>query len=158
MTKQRISVLVEEGVRRMRNCSRRLGDDDWRVRSKVLEGWSMKLKRSGYQATTRHQVLKAAVERWEQLCKVEDEAGRPIHRVREWQKAARRLEKENKVVTWHQGRENKIFAPLIIHPTGGDLTPQMKKVCSKFEEESEIRVAVRERAGRKLKADSNQNP
>ena len=36
--KMKMSVLVEEGVRRMRNCSRRLGDDDWRVWSKVLEG------------------------------------------------------------------------------------------------------------------------
>ena len=99
--KMKMLVLVEEGVRRMRNCSRRLGEDDWRVRRKVLEGWSMKLKRSGYPATTRHQVVRAAVERWEQMCQVEDKGGRPIHRAREWQKAARRLEKEKKVVTWH---------------------------------------------------------
>ena len=59
--KMKMSVLVEEGVRRMRNCSRRLGVDDWKVRSKILEGWARKLKRSGYPATTRHQVVKAAV-------------------------------------------------------------------------------------------------
>ena len=95
----------------------------------------MKLKRSGYPATTQHQVVKAAVERWKQMCKVEDEAGRPIHRAREWQKAARRLEKEKKVVTWHQGRSDQISAPLIIDPTAGDLTQRMKKVYSRFEED-----------------------
>ena len=59
--KMKMSALVEEGVRRMRNCSRRLGDEDWEVRRKILEEWSMKMKRSGYPATTRHQVVKAAV-------------------------------------------------------------------------------------------------
>ena len=128
------------------------------MRSKVLESWSMKLKRSGYPASTRHQVVRAAVERWEQMCQVEDAGGRLIHRAREWQKAARRLEKEKKVVTWHQGRENQISAPLIIDPTAGDLTKRMKKTCSQFKEESEMRVAVRERAGRKMKADCKPEP
>ena len=156
--KMKMSVLVEEGVRRMRNCSRRLGDSDWRVRTKILEGWSMKLRRSGYPATTRHQVVKAAVERWEGMCKVEDEGGRPVHRAREWQKAARRLDKEMKVVRWHQGREGQVSAPLIIDPTSGEMTKKMKEACTKFEEETGIRVAVRERAGRKVKSDCKAEP
>ena len=131
-----MSVLVEEGVRRMRNCSRRLGDDDWKVRSKVLEGWSMKLKRSGYPATTRHQVVRAAVERWEQMCKVEDEGGRPIHRAREWQKAARRLDKETKPANWHKTYPNQISSLLIVYPTSGEMTANLKEKCKQFQKTS----------------------
>ena len=68
------------------------------------------------------------------------------------------LEKEKKVVTWHQGRSDQISAPLIIDPTAGDLTQRMKKVCSRFEEDANMRVAVKERAGRKMKADCKPEP
>ena len=84
--RMRMSVLVEEGVRRMRNCSKRLGNEGWPVRVGILEKWCMKLRRSGYPVTMRHQVIKAAIDRWEKMCIIEDEGGRPIHRVREYQK------------------------------------------------------------------------
>ena len=41
------------------------------------------MKRSGYTATFRHQVIKAAVLKWEKMCKDEDEGVRPIHRADE---------------------------------------------------------------------------
>ena len=41
--KMRMSVLVEEGLRRLRNCSRGL---DACVRRRVMTAWAMKLKRS----------------------------------------------------------------------------------------------------------------
>ena len=94
----RMSVLVEDGVRRMRNCSRRLGDEDWSVRVGILEKWCMKLRRSGYPVTMRHQVIKAAIDRWEEMCKIEDNGGRPIHRAREYQKTIRRVNKEMKSI------------------------------------------------------------
>ena len=37
------------------------------------------------------QVIKESIEKWEKMCKVEDEGGRPIHRAREWQQASRGL-------------------------------------------------------------------
>ena len=60
----KLSVMVEEGVRRLRNNSRGL---PWEKRRRVMEEWSRKLKRSGYPATFRHQVVKAAVDRWEKM-------------------------------------------------------------------------------------------
>ena len=40
----KMAVLVEEGLRRMRNCSRRL---EWSVRKTIMEEWARKLRRSG---------------------------------------------------------------------------------------------------------------
>ena len=81
-----------------------------------------------------------------------------MHRAREWQKAARRLDKETKVVRWHRGKEGQVSAPLIIDPSSGEMTKKMKAACTKFEEETGMRVAVRERAGKKVKSDCKAEP
>ena len=90
---QKLAVMVEEGLRRLRNHSRWM---DWNIKKKCLEEWAMKLKRSGYPTTFRHQVIRAAVEKWEKMCKDEDDGVRPIHRARTWQLCSRRLEKESR--------------------------------------------------------------
>ena len=153
--KMKMSVLVEEGVRRMRNCSRGL---DFEVRKNVMESWARKMKRSGYPATTRHQVIREAVEKWEKMCKVEDEGGRPVHRPRVFQLAARRLEKERKGVSWHQDKANQVSAPLIINPTAGGLTGVLKEACTRYEAATGIQVKVIERAGRKVSGDCKAEP
>ena len=73
-----MSVVVEEGVRRMRRLEISYG------------GLARKLKRSGYAATVRHQVVKDAIEKFERMCKTEDDGGRQIRRAREWQEARER--------------------------------------------------------------------
>ena len=47
-----------------------------------------------------HQVIRAAINKWEKMCKDDDEGLRPVHRAREWHLAARRLEKERKREDW----------------------------------------------------------
>ena len=50
--KMKMSVLVEEGVRRLRNHSREL---EWERSRQVMEDWSRKLRKSGYPATMRRE-------------------------------------------------------------------------------------------------------
>ena len=69
---------------------------------KVMEDWSRKLRRSGYPATMRHEVIKAALDRYKKMCMEEDEGVRPIHRPRSWKEKKRRREKELKRTNWHQ--------------------------------------------------------
>ena len=49
-----------------------------------MKKWSHKLRRSGYPATVRHEVIKAACEKWDRMCEDEDKGVRPVHRPREW--------------------------------------------------------------------------
>ena len=77
----------------------------------MMGRWAKKLQRSGYPQTVRHQVIKEAVDKYEKMCEVEDAGGRQVHRARNWQKAARRLEKEYKVFTWHKKVEEKCLPP-----------------------------------------------
>ena len=94
--KMKMAVLVEEGLR---NHTRGL---EWERSRKVMEDWSRKLRRSGYPATMRHEVIKAAADRYKKMCMEEDEGVRPIHRPRSWKEKERRREKELKRTNWHQ--------------------------------------------------------
>ena len=104
------------------------------------------------------QVIKESIEKWEKMCKVEDEGGRPIHRAREWQQASRGLEKELKRGNWHKVRKDQVSAPLIIDPTPGELTSKLKEACVKFKAATGIHVTVRERAGRSVRKDGQPEP
>ena len=142
--RMKLAAMVEEGVRRLRNFSRGL---EWELRREAMEDWATKLSRSGYPAAFRHQVIKTAVEKWDRMCQDEDEGKRPIHRARDWQEPARRLEKESRRESWHQAGSSQITAPLILDPTAGDLTRKLKAVCEIFEKSSGLRVTLREGAG-----------
>ena len=72
--------------------------------------------------------------------------------------ASRRLEKEQKRETWHRNGKDQVSAPLIIDPTAGELTANLKKACVKFEAASGICVSVRLRAGRSVKKDVKAEP
>ena len=127
-------------MRMLRNNSRVL---DWESRRRVMEAWSRKLQRSGYPVTFRHQVIKAAVLKWENMCKDEDDGVRPILRARKWQLEARRRAKESKREAWHQPEDGQVSAPLILDPTARKLTAEMKKVCDRFEKTNNIRVVTK---------------
>ena len=114
--KMKLAVMVEEGVRRLRNHSRGM---DWERQRKVMEEWLHKLKRNGYPHSFRHQVVKAAVQKWDDMCRVEDSGGRPIHRNREWHENSLWMEKERKQESWHQRDKDQPSAPLMIDPTAG---------------------------------------
>ena len=146
--RMKMAVLVEEGLRRLRNYSRGL---EWERSRAEMERWSQKLRRSGYPATIRHQVIKAACEKWDLMCEQEDQGVRPVHRQRDWKAKERMKEKEMKVKHWHKSQVNQVSAPLIIDPTAGGMTKEMQEVCRRFEMVTGMRVAIQERAGRSNK-------
>ena len=59
---------------------------------------------------------------------------------------------------WHQKQDNQISAPLIVDPTAGNLTKEMKDVCTKFEAVTGMRVALVERAGSSIKQLAKSEP
>ena len=96
-------------------------------------------------------MIKTALKKWDKMQEEEDAGVRPIYRPRDWKEKERRLAKERKKEKWHQAREGQVSAPLIIDPTAGKLAAEFKDVCRKFEEVTEMRVVVQERAGNALK-------
>jgi hypothetical protein len=152
--KTKIAVMVEEGVRRLRNHSQGM---DSQACKECMVKWAKKLKRSGYPATFRHQVISAALGRWRRLCSDAEKGVRPIHRPREWRRKERRLAKEDKRSNWHS-QPGQISAPLILDPVPGDMLDKLKTVCEKFEKDNGIKVKVCPRAGRSVKTDAKAEP
>ena len=152
--RMKVAVMVEEGLRRLRNHSRGL---EWQTSRKCMVKWALKLKRSGYSATFRHQVIKAAVDKWRRMCKTEDSGGRPIYRPREWRRRDRRLEKESKRQSWHKSKD-QVSAPLILDPVSGSMVEEMKAECEKFERMHGVRVRVCQRAGNSVRTDAKAEP
>ena len=153
--RMKVAVMVEEGMRRLRNHSRGL---EWQISRKCMVKWALKLKRSGYNETFRHQVIKAALDKWRKMCDTEDSGGRPIHRPRDWRRRERKLAKESKRQSWHKGGEGQVSAPLILDPVSGSMVEDMKAECDKFERMHGIRVQVCQRAGKSVRTDAKSEP
>ena len=153
--KMKMSIMVEEGVRRLRNAARGL---DWERSRAVMELWSRKLRRSGYPGTVRHEMIGAAVRRHERMLEEEDEGVRPVHRSRDWKEKERQRAKELKRTNWHKSKEDQVSAPLILDPTSGCMTKEMKAVSKKFEEVTGWRVPIVERAGTKVSSIAKAEP
>ena len=152
--RMKVAVMVEEGVRRLRNHSRGL---DWQVSVKCMTKWARKLRRSGYPETFRHQVVTAAVGRWKRMCREEDEDIRPIHRPRSWRRRDRRVAKEAKRSAWHKV-EGKVSAPLILDPVPGNMVDRMREEVAKFEKVHGIHVPIIQRAGKSVRSDVKPEP
>ena len=116
-----------------------------------------KVEKSGYPATFRHQVVKAAVDKWKKMCKSEDEGVRPVHRPREWKRRDRKLTKLVKKTSWHK-RKDEISAPLILDPVEGDMIELLKAECQKFESLHGLRVPIIQRAGKSVRTDAKSEP
>ena len=69
------------------------------------------------------------MQKWDEMCMVEDNGGRPIYRSREWHDNSRRTENERELESWNQRDKDQPSAPLIIDPTAGNLTAKLKQVC-----------------------------
>ena len=120
--------------------------------------WAHKLRRSGYTATFRHQVIGAALRRWKRMCREAEEGIRPIHRPRDWKRKDRRMAKVGKKSNWHQAKPGQASAPLILDPIPGDMLEKMKTVRGKFEQTHGIRVLICKKAGSSVRRDAKPEP
>ena len=81
-----------------------------------------------------------------------------MHRSREWKAKERQIAKELMGTNWHRAKEDQISAPLILDPTFGTMSKEMKEVTKKFEEVTGWRVPVAERAGVRMASIAKAEP
>ena len=107
-------------------------------------------KRIHGNGAVRHEMIGASVRRYERMCEEEDRGVRPVHRARDWKEKERQRAKELKKTNWHKNQDDQVSAPLILDPTSGNMTKEMKAVSKKFEEVTGWRVPIVERAGTRV--------
>ena len=104
-------------------------------------------------------MIKAAVDKWKNMCKVADDGGRPIYRPREWRRKERRLVKESKKETWHKSKDHvQVSGPLLLGPIPGPMIEHITAECSEFEMLHRIRVQVCQKAGQSVRTDAKPEP
>ena len=93
--------LIQEGVRRLKNCS---VDIDWLLKADILSEWSAVMKRSGYKEGYRFQMIKAAVQIYEK--KMEDNRMGliPMYRDTDWKREEREKAKDDKKEHWYRSK------------------------------------------------------
>ena len=141
--RQKRSILTQELLTIMRNCSTRL--DETR-RKHYINELMIRLQFSGYNKTVRFDVYNAAYKAYQQMKEDAEKGVRPLHRPRNWNRERRKEEKANKKKNWYKqgGAESVIFIPS---------TPNedLKKMYEKEIRKTEFRIKVVERAGTKIK-------
>ena len=141
--KQKRSILTQELLTIMNNCSPRL---DEATPKKHINEYLKRLQFSGYNKEFRYDIYNSAKKAHQKM--VEDAAKeiRPIHRPKTWKRDERKQEKKKKKRTWYKtgGAESVLFVPC---------TPneELKKKYEKEIKKSGFEIKVIEKSGTKIK-------
>ena len=89
---------------------------DWNdTTAPLLTDYMMRMKEAEYSEKYRKIVLEKAFKNYDRMVKDEEEARRPMHRPKHWQKEERMKEKRRKKHTW--ATSGGCITPIIIPPT-----------------------------------------
>ena len=105
--KTKRTVLAQEGLRILLNCSR---DLPWEHKIKHLNNLSLRIQYSGYNKQFRYQVINSSINAYNTLINKETAGVRPLYRNREWNKIERREMKDNKKKDWDK-EDSCVFIP-----------------------------------------------
>ena len=108
--KSKRTILVQQTIRIMRNCSR---DLPWEDICKHLSDMMKRIQFSGYDQKFRYDILTSALKAYG-IMKEKDVTGeRPLYRKKAWRRNERRNEKHNRKRNWFRrgGYESIIFVP-----------------------------------------------
>ena len=138
--KTKRTVLAQEGLRILLNCSR---DLPWEHKIKHFNNLSLRMQYSGYNKQFRYQVINSSINAYNTLINKETAGVRPLYRNREWNKIERREMKDNKKKDWYK-EDSCVFIPAT---PGSCLSKHYKRVIR----EIGLSIQVVEVAGPQLK-------
>ena len=137
------TVLTQEALRIMLNCSRSL---PWKVVADHLSMFTARMQFSGYKKQFRAEVIKSALHAYASLRDLENRGERPLYRPRTWKLQEREKERKEKKLNWFKRGGDE--ALMIIPQTPNSLLLRM------YQEEikrSGLKIHVTEKGGIQLK-------
>ena len=144
--KMKRTVLTQEVIRILRNCSRRL---PWREVCKHVEGFSVRMQFSGYTETFRAQVVRSALCAYDKMIEKDERGEELIYKPREWRRVEREEGRRKKKSDWFKGAEKEKNESVIFVPSTprGELRRRFLESIKK----AGVKVAVAEVPGRSVK-------
>ena len=101
-SQQKRTILTQECLRRLRNTKVELGRE---TQVKHLINCMLKLKNSGYSVEYRKNILKSALNAFDQMCKDDQSGLKPLYRDREWNKSERNQQKQSRKLNWYKDQK-----------------------------------------------------
>ena len=98
------TILTQECLRRLRNTKKELGEE---VQNKHLSEYMSRMRKSGYSAIFRLQILKSAKEAYKKMLIEDKEGTKPLYRSRSWNREERNNLKRNKKKNWYKSKSSK---------------------------------------------------
>ena len=143
------TVLTQECLRRLRNTKKELGVD---IQNEHLNEYMSRLKKSGYSAKYRLQILKSAKEAYKRILEENEEGSKPLYRNRNWNKVEREKEKAMKKKKWYKKDGGPRYNTVLFVETtpGGELAKKLKEREAELNKHNDWRIKIVEKCGRKM--------
>ena len=139
------TILAQEVLRILRNCSRRL---QWENVCKHVQYFCARMQYSGHSPEMRAQVVKSALHAYDRMVQRDENGEVPFHRPKEWKKEERMKSRRARRRDWFRGRKNEKESVLFIPVTpGGELKRRFMRII----QEAKIQISVVEKTGVSMK-------
>ena len=147
------AVMVQEVLRRLRNCS---PESSWEERGEHLTEFARSLKASGHSEEFRKEVFRKAIRKFKRELQKHQSGKRDMYRPRE-QRVKEREESGGKSTndSWFKDMKTtggeKVTSVFKVPFTGGKLEREVQETLKRWDKPEGIRMKVQEGGGRKLK-------
>ena len=136
------TILTQECLRVLKNCHEGIG---WERITGHLSFFMARMQASGYDKEFRFQVLKSAMNAFEEKKEESRTSGVPLYRPRSWRRMERRKQREEKKKTWF--KRNGVESVMFIPATPNE---ELRKILQEKVDQSGVRVKVVEKSGTKM--------
>ena len=141
------SVHIQEVLRRLLNCSKRLKWEDEAV--PAVNEYMRRLKAAGYSERYRRNILKQAMSIHDEKWMDQQKGVRPVYRAKDYKKEERKREKEKKKNNW--SKKGGGLAPIFIPATPRSELLKRVRQAAKETEKDGIKFTYIEMGGRTIK-------
>ena len=142
--KSKRTILTQEIIRILMNCSRRL---KWETVCKHVEFFLAKMQLSGYGQNFRAQVVKSALNAYDKIIEKDENNIEPLYRNRNYKRIERMEDKRTKKANWYKGKDQNETVIFIPATPRSELKTRMKEVIDR----AEVKIAIAEVPGRNIK-------
>ena len=149
------TTLSQEVIRILRNCHPKL---PWEEKVAHLNAFTERLRDSGYPERMRAQIVWSGLNGYNRMKEVENNGGRPVNRLKGYEKSKRRKEKYKKTETWYK---NDIYSTVLFVPCTprSTLAKRLREVEIRGREDRGWGVKIVEMGGQTLRSHlSKSNP
>ena len=139
------TILTQEILRVLRNCSRRL---PWSEVCAHVETYLARMQYSGYHRRFRTEVVMSALNAYDKMVERDEEGVEPLYRPRGWNEVERAKRRRAKKGDWFKGGDQRNESVVFVPATPGS---ELRRRYQKIIQDAKVRIAVAEVPGASLK-------